>query len=164
MHRSDIFYLYARYTQIYFLGSIIFTRHYARSYRQVVASLFSFIFIFPQGKIEYITYLEISARWSSTTKNFIVNILNLFGLKHGSVSSARQQRRSIIHQWTMFGTDCSGPQLAASVCFPIYTILPRSASLSLSLILFKMYVYIFSLDLFSSLLSNNVLPHISKFI
>jgi len=140
VHRSDIFYLYARYTQIYFLGSIIFTRHYARSYRQVVGLAFFHVFLFSlrEKSNTSLMYLEISAWWSSTTKNF--NILNLFRLKHGSLSSTRQQRWSIIHQWTMFGTDCSRPQLATSVSLFIQFSLVMHLFL-FSLILFKMYTF-----------------------
>lgn len=82
------------------------------------ASHFFIYFYFPSGKIEYITYVSRNIGVTVIRNEefcHVVNMLKFFRIEHGSISFARQQKRSIIHQWTMFGTDCNGPQLAASV-------------------------------------------------
>lgn len=143
MYRSDIFYLCVQYTQIYFLGSIIFTRHHARSFweRRLV---FFIYFYFSLGKIEYIIYVSRNIGVTVIHNEkfcLVVNMLKFFRTEHGFVSFARQQRRSIIRQWTMFGTDYNGPQLAASVSLFI------QCSLVLHLFLFlpssSKYMYTF---------------------
>jgi len=105
-------------TRRYIFLDQLFSRATMRDHSGRQCLAFSCIFIFPQGKSNTsFMSLEISAWWSFTAKNFVSSLtyLNLLDWNMDLLSFARQQRRSIIHQWTMFGTDCSGPQLAASV-------------------------------------------------
>lgn len=115
-----------------------------------------------------IHHLCLSKYWRDSIHNekfcLVVIMLKFFLTEHGSVSFARQQRRSIIHQWTMFGTDCNGPQLAASVSLFIQFSLVLHFFLFLPASSEYMYTFFCWTYLLFSLLLNDVLSHNFKFI
>lgn len=70
------------------------------SRRGSASFFFSIYFYFPSGKIEYITYVSRNVGVMVIHNEefcLVVNMLKFFRIEHGSISFARQQRRSIIH-------------------------------------------------------------------